>query len=247
MRNNCDEQSRRALYEGSLFREAMRRVANLEGEKLIRENQELNEDDASVSSQKQSEFKSRLDQALRERKRFRGRLSRMRPYQKIAVVVLIIGAAVSISLFSADALRVRVFNLFMDVKPEYTEFRLEEDKGSEKVRNVDWKDAYVPTYIPEGYYVESAENYDSIKSIIYANKHGEIIDYGQYSESASVNYDTEDASMEDITVNGEAGTLIVKGDRYSIIWQHDHSIFVVMTHISQKETLKVAESIKFLE
>ncbi|HML37535.1 MAG TPA: DUF4367 domain-containing protein [Bacillota bacterium] len=247
MKNNCDEQSRRALYEGRLFHEAMKRVAILEGEKLIMENQELNESDPEVSVQKQSEFKSRLDQAMRKRKKSRGRLSRMKPCQKVAVAILIIGAAVSISLFTTDALRVRVLNLFMDVKPEYTEFRLEEDQGQEKARNVDWKDAYAPTYVPEGYYVDSAENHDSMKSIIYANKDGDFIDYGQYSENSSVNYDTEDASMEDIAVNGEAGTLIVKGDRYSIIWQHDRSIFVIMTHISEEETLKIAESIKFLK
>mgnify|MGYP002350923992 CR=1 FL=1 len=168
--------------------------------------------------------------------------------QRVAVIILALGSVLAASLFSVDAFRVKVLNFFMETKPEYTEFRLEESKerrNDEKV--VDWSNSYMPTYVPEGYTVEFSENGSAIKSILFQNAEGKIIDYTQHTEAANFNYDTESASSREITVNEKGGTLIVKEGTYSIVWKYEKSIFVVMTQIDEQETLKIAENIKFMK
>jgi hypothetical protein len=246
MANDRKVTTRQQLYEDNLFREAVKLAARIEGENLLKENQELGPDAVGVSPEKQEEFRNRLERLLLNKKRRENRFAAVRILQKVAVIALVIIATVTVTIFSVEAFRVRVLNLFMEIKPEYTEFRLEEEDQSEgAARSVDWTDAYVPAYVPEGYRVESAENGSDMKTIVFINDEEKIIHYSQFSENVSLNYDTENASMEDVTVNGNAGTLIVKGDNYSVIWQQANSIFVVMTQINEEETLKIAESITF--
>lgn len=247
MKSDKDEKSRQKLYEDNLFREALKKTAAIQGDRLIKENQTLNQNVADLSEIKKAEFETRLRKALNEKK-FRNNSSTMRPIQKIAVIILIIGIMASISFFSVDALRVRILNFFMEIRPEYTEFRLEEENQDlEDSRIVNWENAFMPTYIPAGYVVESSENGELAKSITLVNTDGKIIDYAEYNEAVSFNYDTEDAVLQDITVKDETGTLIIKNDNYSIIWTLGNSIFVIRTQISEEETKKIAESVKFLK
>lgn len=253
MKTNLKETSRRTLYEDNLFREAVREAARIEGELLLRENSGMSEDDADISLDKQKAFRERLERSLQDKRNKERRLSHIKVLQRAAVILLVLSSVLAVSLFSVDAFRVRFFNLLIETKPEYTEFRLEEKNGGSDgdqgngAQSVDWPNSYIPTYVPEGYSVESSENYDSMKLILFQNAEGKIIDYAQYSESVSFNYDTEDAVLQDITVNGEAGMLVVKGENYSIIWKHESSIFVVRTQIDEQETLKIAENIKFIK
>jgi len=248
MRNDNENNSRSVLYENNLFHEAVKMAALLDGERLFQENKELNADAPGVSIEKQKEFRNKLDKALRNKQNNNRRFSCVNSLQKIAVIALIATAVLSISLLSVEAFRTRIFNFFMEVKPEFTEFRLEESSNNTKDSwIIDWENAYLPTYIPAGYQVESSENGETFKSILLINAEGKIIDYAQYFEDASFNYDTEDANTQDITINGEAGTLILKEGHYSIVWMHENMIFVVMTQINEVETKKIAESVKFIK
>jgi hypothetical protein len=248
MSNNHKGATRQILYEDSLFREAVKETARIEGENLLYENKQLSTEDAGVSFEKQSEFRNRLDSELQNKKNRERRASKIKALQRVAVIILVVSAALTVSLFSVDAFRVKIINLIMEIRTEYTEFQLVDEKAEMKGdRIVDWTNAYVPTYIPEGYLVESSENGDNIKAILFINGDGKIIDYAQYSEAASFNYDTEGATVKDVTVNGNDGKIIVKGYNYSVVWKYEGGIFVVMTQISAEETLKIAENIKFIK
>lgn len=248
MQNNHKGVTRQTLYEDSLFRDAVKETARIEGENLLKENKQLSTDDIGVSSEKQIEFRRRLEKALQDKKNKERRISHIKTLQRVAVITLVFSAALAISLLSVDAFRVNFLNFFMEIKSEYTEFRLEdENKNSDGVRLMNWSNAYVPTYVPEGYQVESSENGDTLKLITFQNSDGQMINYAQYTENVAFNYDTEGAELRDIVVNGDAGTLIVKESHYSIVWKYENSIFVVMTQINEQETLKIAESLEFIK
>lgn len=252
MKNNDISMTRRTLYEDNLFREAAKEAARIEGERLLRENTELGPEIEGISIEKQREFRRSLEKAFRDKKRRAKRKTSMAVAKRAAIIVLVLSAMLTVSLITSEAFRVKFLNFFMEINPEYTEFWLEdhnENRNTDELENqyVDWSDAYAPTYIPEGYWVESAENGNSIKAILFINNDGKIINYAQYSEGASFHYDTEDADLQDITINGAEGKIIIKESNYSIIWNQDNSIFVVLTQINKEETLKIAESIKFFK
>ena len=248
MKKDDSHKTRQMLYEVNLFREAVKEAARNEGQNLLKQNKELKPEDLGVSSEKQKEFQKRLDKVFQDKRIKEKRISHRRIIQRVAIIVLIFIAVTTASLFSVDAFRAKFFNFLMEIKPKYTEFQLEEgNKEVGGVRIVDWTNTYIPTYIPEGYTLESSDNSDTMKSIILENEDGHIIDYAMYTEDVNFNYDTEGAAVQDIKVNGEEGMLIIKENHYCIVWKQDSLIFIVRTQINEKETLKIAEKVKYIK
>jgi hypothetical protein len=77
--------------------------------------------------------------------------------KRAAVILLIIIAGISTLIFTVEAIRVRVFNYFIERNERYTEIRLEEENNI-KTPKLNWENYYQPTYMPEGYYFENGEN-----------------------------------------------------------------------------------------
>jgi hypothetical protein len=63
----------------------------------------------------------------------------------------------SVLVFSAEAVRVRVLNFFMERNDKYTEVRIKEESSDTLTPDFDWDNYYHPNYMPEGYFFESAK------------------------------------------------------------------------------------------
>src|SRR6056297_21110 len=162
--------------------------------------------------------------------------------KKAAIILLIIIAGISTLIFTVEAIRVRVFNFFIERNERYTEIRIEEENNI-KTPELDWENYYQPTYMPEGYYFESEEDGGLIKMLNYSDGKNQII-ITQTNNSAGIQIDTEDATTEKININGNEGFLIIKEDRSMIFWHNEERSFTITGNIKKEEIIKIAESIE---
>ncbi len=163
---------------------------------------------------------------------------------KVAVVLSFIVLSIFLS-YSVEAIRIRVFNLVIDVQDKYTEFHLEENNTT-VVEGTDYKAdnmEYYPTYLPEGYYLEESMGEDELVTTIYTNGTEEL--YLVVSASNGINMiDTENATVTETKVGQYDGYIIKKEGEITVFWRNADSTFQVLGESSEEEILRIVHSIK---
>lgn len=239
-------------YEDALFRLAMHKVAEQDGKFFGKEMQQADIDEAEYLPSKESEekFIKLLNAELKKNKK---ETKGKRQYLKKTLTILVaIIALFSIGLLTVDAFRVQVYNFLLSIKDEYTLFQLQDNGGGQNSSQmiVDWKNAYAPTYMPDGYEITDIYNTSDVKTITFKNKQDDILDitYTELASSTALELDTESASLvKTISINGNKGTLISKDKIITVAWIMDNKMFCVSGQVDQFIIIKIAESVKFIK
>lgn len=251
MPNNNPENTRRKLYEAyedSLFQLVMHDAAEKEGRLLLEEKEKLKKDPEFIPSQDAlRNFGKQLDTRRKKTQSYAGKQRLWQALNKAAIALLIMLVILGATVVSVQAVRVKVLNFLMDIQQEYTSFQLKDSSGISEGENpiVDWRQAYVPTYIPEGYEVSATSQNDNYKKIEFKNSQGTLINYMELSLDHQPTVDTENASVfETITINGHEGALVVKNSLVTIIWAMEDRMFMIRGEIEKDMVIKIAEGVK---
>jgi hypothetical protein len=272
MTSNSPEQIRERLYEeyeDSLFKLIMHDAAAKEGRLFLEEKKQLAEDPASIPSpQALRQFKRQLAVQLRKKKIAAARKRVGKLLNRTAVAVLAAAVFLFVTVANVQALRVRVLNLLVDIQPQYTSFRLNGDEATAKESagnspnsvksaagsagagdlQIGWSNAYVPTYVPDGYQVSSIDNKTLIKKIVFQNPAKDsTINYMEFSEDSNLAVDTENAVVKPVNINGNKGRLIEKNSLVTAVWAMDNRMFLVQAPLSAETVLKIAEGVKYVQ
>ncbi len=253
MSNNSSQLMQKKLYEeyeDSLFRLVMYETAEKEGKALLEERERLKNDPAFVPSEEAVQrFSSQLDNILKKKKAYALKQKTFKMLNRSAVAMLIVIILLFTTVASVQAIRVKVLNFFMDIQPKYTSYQVNEsDNGSiNGGLDVNWTNAYVPTYIPEGYKVDSSLNSETNKKIVFKNQQDMFIIYSELTEGSIIQLDTENASVfKKISINGKKGTLTEKNSAVTIVWEIEGHIFMVNAWTDQETAVKFAEGVKYI-
>lgn len=169
---------------------------------------------------------------------------------KVAMILLILCGSLAVLTTVSQAARVKVYNFFIDAQEKFTSIMLKDKAGDGGIKDAneipaDWHGAYIPTYIPKGFKVSGIDDLGAIKIISYADSGGETIMFNEYPiEDNNLQVDTEDAKMEDISINGEKGLSIEKKGNITLVWHNDENVFYLRAKIEKAELSKMAGSIK---
>lgn len=249
VRNSKFEKQVREDYENALFRLVMHNVAEQEGRKFLEENRAMGPPE-TPSEATLSNFEALLSTRLRRQQLLIRRLSRLATVRKMAAAMFIGIVVFVTAMTTVQAFRVRVMNLWLDIRPEYTTFKLKEKNTGSPYDDdftVNWINAYVPTVIPEGYTVSSMSIGALHREIIYESN-ASLITYSELNESVSPTLDTENADhIETVNINGNSGILIVKNEWTTVIWAIDESIFRLRTQTDIETAIKVARGVKYVK
>ena len=254
MPNNSPEQIRKRLYEeyeDSLFKLVMHDVAEKEGQLFLEEKEKLKNDPEFLPSQEAiQKFSQQLDAHLKKPKAYARRQRILTALNRMAVAMLIILVLLCTTVMTVQAFRVRVLNFLIDIQQEYTSFELQNnDNGSDGgSTTVDWRKAYVPTYIPAGYEVSASSNNERLREIEFKNPQDSLITYMELSEGNKPALDTENAAVfETVNINGHEGTLVAKDSLVTIIWQMNNRMFMIRGQTEKDTVVKMAEGVKYIE
>lgn len=248
-----DHQTRNKLleeYEDALMRLVVYDAAELEGQSLLEESKRLRVSPEWKSSpEAQQKFLRRLNAAYSENKRKVVKRTLYKALRMSVISLLVVTTVFIIAMTTVQAFRATVMNLWLDIGPAYTSFRL---KGSEVVDSelVSWTNAYVPTYIPEGYKLSTFSVGKLYKRIVFEDDQepGSTISYIELSSASHLNIDTEDASrFETVLINGYNATLVLKNDTVTIVWEMDGILFTIQAQTSVDIAIKIAEGVRFVK
>ena len=238
-------------YEDALFKMLLHDVAEQEGMALLDELQTLDDpSDSKPSELALKRFSKQLDIELRKQSRAERKQVALTAVRTMVISLVAILTVFLTAMTTVSAFRTRVMNIWMDIRPEYTAFQL---RGSDSTEggsmSVNWTNAYVPTYIPEGYEVSSFSYNDGFKRIVFENASTQtFILYTEMDEASNLVVDTENADrFEEIILNGQSGTLVVKNSLITIVWEQGGRLFMIKTQTEVRTAIKMAEGVKFIK
>lgn len=231
-------------YDDRIFSLAMKNItAESEGKILYKENMQ------SVIELPPPEAKERFTRLLdRHLKNQRKIMRKGKLLRKVVLIVAAVIAVFAVAMLTVSAFRAQVLNLFMKPEQKYTYVQITDSAAEPSVSSlpVDWKNAYMPTYIPDGYEVTSVTNVNSYKSIRF-DKDSSSLYYSELNSANGAALDTETAPLaKSVSINSHEGSLVKKDGMLSITWEMDNRLFLIYGDINQEELVKIAESVKFI-
>lgn len=242
-------------YEEIQLKLALASYMEQEGKKLLEENEELRKNPFFHPTEAETkQFQKRLNRHLAFHRIKKGIKLFLTGSKKPTLVASLLLLLLALSSMTVEAVRVKLFTLFVQLQDEYTEIRLghqNADKVAGKHLEVNWEHAYVPTRIPEDYRIVNVTNLENIKGIEYAHSGGGLILFQQKREGSSMNVDTENADeVIQTAIQGSQGLMVRKGEKWTLIWQKQSELFMIMgehTGLSREQLLDIAESVELLQ
>lgn len=245
-------------YEDAYFALLMHEVAEQEGVRLEKLNEELQNDPAAaVPEEIDRKCLKTIDRYFAQ-KRHAGY---WRTSQKILGRVGIVAAIIMLLFTTAFALseefRSTALNLLITIEEKYTDLHMQEAEdpptGSASVTvdtstGSDYFDDLEIGWIPDGY--TCVMNYPN-EMYGFENEFGDTFVIDRTNGTTNMSIDTEDAeSVESIVINGLETLRVTKqGCINTVMMDTEHGIFIrvwTSAGISQETNLKVAENIKYI-
>lgn len=256
MLSKDSEQERQKLYdayEENLFRLIMHDAAEKEGKLFREENEQLKNDPEYVPSPESiNKFYKQLDACSNKHKKSAPKWFISKEIRRVSIVLLAIIIVFFTTMVTVPAFSTGVMNLLINMQAKYTSFQLDDNNSGSDSESliVNWTNAYIPTYIPDGYDVSDISFSESLKKLTFKNKQDEnlYIIYTEHDASTTIAIDTEGASLvKTVEINGRDGTLVVKDSLVTIAWNINDKLFFIQSQTSMDETIKIAESVKFIK
>lgn len=244
-------------YEDALFALLVEDMIEEEGARLRAENERLKQDpDAAVPEEVNKRCLKTIRSAFaREQRRTAGR-SICRVFSKGAMVVVFCAMLFMVAYAASPEVRVKTLNLLIEISDVSTRLTLT-SRGSKTDIPKDggvMLHGYQFPAAPDGFVLDEELSGHDRKAAwaYYADQNGATIYLNVYkaSEGAPLNVDTENAqTVENISIHGNKGLLIEKGDRVDIVWGDiDQSTFcsVICTGIDREAAMELAGGVVFV-
>lgn len=234
-------------YEDALFALIMDKVAEVEGQKAIEENQRLKESGEVVIPE---ELNRRCKQTIRCKtagkhlKRYGKGFGKV--LNKVAIVALMALLLFTTAFATSESFRVKTLNFVMEVFDDRTEIKfVPKDAAADSTAVPE----ITAGWLPEGVELTREECSDTKRLYEYANSNEVAYITMNLIEMTSVGMalDTENAKTLSYQVQGEDAIMVDKGNIKQLVWKlhADENWYccVITENISEEDMLKFAENI----
>ncbi len=234
--------------EDALFRLSLTRLEARRAEAFVRE---ADAGDAALTPDAMDRaFERALPRFLRAsrrelRRRDIGMLRRRTTARVVNVIaaflVLLLAGCVS-ALAVSPEMRESLSRLLVSPQKEFTDFRME--KFAEPDVPEGFRGDFYPSYIPDGFFLESADWY---RACYLTEDEQRVLYYTELDENAAMNLDTEDADVTYGKVGGTDAMFVQKKGLSSVVWSFSNRFFLVSIKGTHEEALKIAESLVMID
>lgn len=187
------------------------------------------------------EFEARMETLIRRQKygyyMLFGTVAR-----RVATIVIALFLGATIVTFSVEALRQPVVRFFTEVFETFTRVIFMDDTFEPAPVEMEKK---VPSYIPEGYVVESERITDSLYKVTYFNS--ELDDRFYYRQEFNTGrvfeMDTEGSGYRIVALRQLEGVVNENKGKITLMFTDEQYSYSLYGTVSQEELIKIAESI----
>lgn len=233
-------------FEEALVELGVLGLLEIEGQKLLRESAELQEETGDQPAEKTLDAVKRGLWKQKQKNRIARAAGVIRPvFVRAAVVFFAIFLGAGSMLITSAEAREYVYQLVFTVHDRYSEVVIPEESGNTASKS---HFEYQITFIPDGYQCTYDASTPRTSSYIYSNAQNDsftimIIELTDQGNQA-IRFDTEDAdSIQPIRINESLGLLILKQGDTQIVWQDSSTYFSVASDLPSETVIKIAEGI----
>lgn len=161
--------------------------------------------------------------------------------KRVAIILAAIIIGLTATTFGVKAIRETVIEFITETFERFTKVSVVNEEPDTQIEFV----KTVPTYIPEGYTVESETELGGLYKISYNHKDDIFIDYTQMISNGTIyNADTEEIEYDKIIINSFEGIKYIKNGINTVVFADETYMYTIYGDISFDELIKMAESIK---
>jgi len=168
-----------------------------------------------------------------------------RVMQIAAAVLLVFFIGATVAIASVREVRVRVLQFLIQIEEEYTELSLVESPEESFSVPEGWRGLYYPSYIPEGFVMQSIDKY--YNDVYYLDASGNVLYFMEFTENDYTNIDTEDAKVSHTTINGSPAILSEKDGEITVAWTTSDRYFVLTLEGDIDTALEIVKNVKKIE
>ena len=234
-------------YEDALFALIMDKVAEVEGQKAIEENQRLKESGEVVIPEELNRRRKqtiRCKTAEKHLKRYGKGFGKV--LNKVAIVALMALLLFTTAFATSESFRVKTLNFVMEVFDDRTEIKfVPKDTAADSTAVPE----ITAGWLPEGFKLTRTDALKANRVYEYANSDNTAYIAVNIMEMTSVSMalDTEDAKTLSLQVQGEDAIMVDKGNIKQLVWKlhtdENRYCCVITENISEEDMLKFAENI----
>lgn len=233
----------RKQYEDSLFSLLMKRHAEIEGEALLRQTQELNEDESAAVPEEIAESGRRvIRKTLAEKNRRSAGKHFGKFFLRFAIAAIITVSLIGAALGASASLRRSAMNLLMKMDPQMASWLVDREENDGKIH-------IIATWEPPGYDMTADQSDEFWAELIYENGTGGSIYVfaGHMMNSISeANPQKNNSSL--IVLNGHSAVFIEKQDGCSLSWVDEVNelyINIDATQMLREDIITFSEGLVF--
>ncbi len=246
-KNNINDDLMNDEYIDKLLEETLTNFALEEGERLMKEAEELEGFDPPEFS---DDYKRHINK-LMGRNYYKIKKHRRPAILKFAAVIALCFVVSMPIAYSANADFRLFFNrLFKDFGTHYdvTQTVTDQDYDFSAIPD-SWEYFYIPEYIPEGHKVDSIISNKYYIEIIYKSENDKIT-FKQFDEKKLIkSLDSEHADSEKVEINNYEGYVVDSNLAKVLTWNNNSNSFKISVSdgtIDTKELIKMAESMEII-
>ncbi len=158
-----------------------------------------------------------------------------------ASILLFCYLGLTVAIAADSSVRIMIMEFIMNIEEEYTEFGFKES-GEYIDIPFEWEGYYYPTHIPDGFTV----SHIAPMNVTYMSNTGKLLEFDDMADGTRGTIDTENASIEFITINGHNAMLVQKEQWVSILWSVDNRILLIGYTGETNEAIRIAESVRMI-
>lgn len=154
------------------------------------------------------------------------------------IKVILVAAALATLLLTAFTLpSSREF--FIDTFEKYSTFQLTEDN-----KNIVAEELIVG-YVPEGFVLESKENYDKSSMCYYVSNNGDTFTIYKNSSSIKMDFDNENSVIEEMIIDNQKYIYCQgENEKDALIWTKNDYVYIISGDFSKEELLEIAKNVE---
>ena len=201
------------------------------------------------------EFEHNMQLLINSQKKSKVKLLSARKKRVICLIAAIL-LLLATAGFGVTAVRKRQHHFIVNKYDKYSDIIVatEKPQGTTSEPDIYLQYILIPTYIPEGYKLTKEEDLDDVYMFEYQKSKSAVITLDEFTIAGTGNImvDTEDAYVEDITVNGMEGIYVDKcyaGKYYhkTIVWSDGRYQYLLGGTMTRDEIFKMVKSLKKVE
>lgn len=184
-------------------------------------------------------FNNKMNQLFKKERHKQWRKKHGRRLCKAGAIAASITIVSSILVTSVDALRLPISSFlwhitekYTDITPRKTNYNISKEKQK-----------YMPEFIPDGFVITDVDEQRDEVCVTYENDEGKVYIFDFWMRIPDTAVDTENATVEEVTIKDIPATVVVKQDRTYIIWLFHGHQYSVEGYITREEGIDILKSI----